>query len=211
MTPVARSDLHSAPRRAAPSALGPGRLRLCAAGFALGLLLPGVLQAQPADASAPPRLSELAVRSGYTVIDTVPGPGRSPAAAPAAAPAGDRPIAAGRAADALCVPTPANDPAASGGEALRPAASAGSADRSEAPASRRADREPDVRCSVFDTEGGRIEELRVRGQVQRVRVQPPGTARAYEIQLLDAGRDSGAKSGPGRGGEGQRVWPVLSF
>lgn len=71
--------------------------------------------------------------------------------------------------------------------------------------------EPFVECIVIDEDGNRIEELRVRGQTQRIVVRPKDGGLPYEIQLLDAGRDPSAKSGPGRGGSGQRVWPVLSF
>jgi hypothetical protein len=69
-----------------------------------------------------------------------------------------------------------------------------------------------VECLVtVDGDGTRIEELRVGGQTRRMVVHPKDGTRPYEIQLLDAGRDTAAKSGPGRGGAGQRVWPVLAF
>jgi hypothetical protein len=71
--------------------------------------------------------------------------------------------------------------------------------------------EPRVECIVIDEDANRIEELRVRGQTQRIVVRPKDGGLPYEIQILDAGRDPSAKSGPGRGGSGQRVWPVLSF
>lgn len=159
------------------------------------LLAVGVLQAQPREVPPPPRLADLPTRSGFTVVETVV-PERSDATA---RPGGDRSAA-------LCVPmaapsaAPADAGTAASDRAAAPARTAGP----DTP-------EPAVQCSRFDTEAGRIEELRVRGQLQRVRVQPAGNARAYEIQLLDAGRDPSAKTGPGRGGEGQRVWPVLAF
>jgi hypothetical protein len=69
-----------------------------------------------------------------------------------------------------------------------------------------------VECLVtVDGDGTRIEELRVGGTTRRMVVHPKDGNRPYEIQLLDAGRDTAAKSGPGRGGAGQRVWPVLAF
>jgi hypothetical protein len=71
--------------------------------------------------------------------------------------------------------------------------------------------EPAIDCIVVDDDIARIEELRVRGLTQRIVVRPKDGSAPYEIQLLDAGRDPAAKSGPGRGGAGQRVWPVLAF
>ncbi|MEK8048816.1 hypothetical protein AACH10_01035 [Ideonella sp. DXS22W] len=58
----------------------------------------------------------------------------------------------------------------------------------------------------------RIDELRVRGQTQRVTVQPKAvagaaSAPAYEVLPAPGGQDpSQAKDSAGR-----RVWPVLSF
>lgn len=68
--------------------------------------------------------------------------------------------------------------------------------------------EPDVQRQVLEDDNVRIEELRVRGQPQRLVVQPktPGVA-AYEILPPDPGRDTT----PARQGAGQRVWRVLSF
>lgn len=146
-------------------------------------------------APEPPRLATLPLPAGYTVIDAV-----QPSAAQAPASANER---AGRPAP-VCTATPGPPPAsASASPASTAAVAAGE------PSVRGS--EPQVTCTLIETEAGRIEELRVRGQLQRARVQPGGGARAYEIQLLDAGRDPAAKSGPGRGGDGQRVWPVLAF
>ncbi|MCC7101179.1 MAG: hypothetical protein IT500_16485 [Rubrivivax sp.] len=68
--------------------------------------------------------------------------------------------------------------------------------------------EPAVQHIVTEDEGVRIEELRVRGQVQRIVVQSKlGQARPYEIlpatQARDLSQDKRAA--------GQRVWSVLSF
>jgi hypothetical protein len=84
--------------------------------------------------------------------------------------------------------------------ALAAAASAG-ATAAQAP-------EPRVERQVIEDDKVRIEELRVRGQPQRLVVQPktPGVA-AYEILPPDPGRDTT----PARRGAGQRVWRVLSF
>jgi starvation-inducible outer membrane lipoprotein len=68
--------------------------------------------------------------------------------------------------------------------------------------------EPLVQRLVSEDEHVRVEELRVRGQTQRLSVQPKGTeAKAYEI--LPA--RSGSNPSEHRDGAGQRVWPVLSF
>ena len=83
-----------------------------------------------------------------------------------------------------------------------PAAPATAADRSE----------PDVKHTVIEDDGARIDELRVRGQTQRITVTPklPGT-RAYEIITGDAGRDTFDGTGGARSAVGKRVWSVLSF
>ena len=54
----------------------------------------------------------------------------------------------------------------------------------------------------------RIDELRLRGQTQRLTVQPKGDgSRAYEILQPAPGADAAQH----RDATGQRVWPVLSF
>jgi hypothetical protein len=71
--------------------------------------------------------------------------------------------------------------------------------------------EPKVPRIVIQDEAVRIEELRVRGQTQRVVVKPRNAAE-YEIVPANAGRDPSqnrANSNPGAGG--QRVWNVLRF
>jgi hypothetical protein len=68
--------------------------------------------------------------------------------------------------------------------------------------------EPEVRRVVLEDDAVRIEELRVRGQVQRITVTPKAAgARPYEIVPADASRDA---SQP-RGLAGQRVWNLFSF
>jgi hypothetical protein len=68
--------------------------------------------------------------------------------------------------------------------------------------------EPAVQRTVIEDDGVRIEELRVRGQLQRVvvRSKVPG-ARPYEILVGDGARDMT----PERRSAGQRVWHILSF
>jgi hypothetical protein len=71
--------------------------------------------------------------------------------------------------------------------------------------------EPKVERTIIQEEGARIEELRVRGQVQRVVVKPKNAAE-YEIVAPPGGRDPSqnrANQQPGAGG--QRVWNVLKF
>lgn len=68
--------------------------------------------------------------------------------------------------------------------------------------------EPVVQRVVTEDDGVRIEELRVRGQVQRIVVQSKlGHARPYEILPAGQGRDLSQD----KRAIGQRVWSVLSF
>jgi hypothetical protein len=68
--------------------------------------------------------------------------------------------------------------------------------------------EPQVQHLVAEDDRVRIEELRVRGQTQRITVNPKGAgARPYEIHTAPAGSDPSK----GREGVGQSVWPVLTF
>ena len=68
--------------------------------------------------------------------------------------------------------------------------------------------EPAVERKVTEDDGVRIEELRVRGQTQRIVVQSKlGNARAYEIVPANGGRDLSQDKRI----IGQRVWSVLSF
>ena len=72
--------------------------------------------------------------------------------------------------------------------------------------------EPKVQRNVIEDEGSRIEELRVRGQLQRVVVTPKvGTRRSYEIITGDGSRDLSDGADASRGAAGKRVWHVLSF
>ena len=72
--------------------------------------------------------------------------------------------------------------------------------------------EPKVQRIVVEDDNARIEELRVRGQTQRIVVRPKiGGARAYEIVPADGARDLSAGPNASRGAAGQRVWNVFSF
>lgn len=65
--------------------------------------------------------------------------------------------------------------------------------------------EPEVKQRVHEDEGVRIEELRVRGQTQRIVVRPK-TADVRPYQILP---DEPVEVR--RAGAGQRVWQILSF
>ena len=68
--------------------------------------------------------------------------------------------------------------------------------------------EPLVQNLVSEDDQVRITELRVRGQTQRISVQPKGNAApAYEVNPPAAGSDPSKA----RDGAGQRVWPLLRF
>ncbi|WP_397534438.1 hypothetical protein [Roseateles sp.] len=72
--------------------------------------------------------------------------------------------------------------------------------------------EPKVERIVLEDDANRIEELKVRGQTQKVTVQPKNSkAPAYEIVMGDGSRELSAGPGSNRGTVGQRVWRVLSF
>jgi hypothetical protein len=71
--------------------------------------------------------------------------------------------------------------------------------------------EPFVKHTVIDDGRARIEELRVRGQLKKVTVQPKGRAPGYEILLGDGAHVVGDDPGTSRGSAGKRVWNVLRF
>ncbi|MEO6033143.1 MAG: hypothetical protein ABIP61_14800 [Burkholderiaceae bacterium] len=68
--------------------------------------------------------------------------------------------------------------------------------------------EPNVRHSVVEDDGARIDELRVRGHAQRIVVTPKiGPRKSYQILTGDGSREPG----DGQGATGKRVWNVLEF
>jgi hypothetical protein len=67
--------------------------------------------------------------------------------------------------------------------------------------------EPRVERRVTEDDHVRIEELRVRGQTQRIVVRLKDGARDYEILPAGNGRDLSQDKRE----IGQRVWSVLSF
>jgi Protein of unknown function (DUF2782) len=71
--------------------------------------------------------------------------------------------------------------------------------------------EPNVQRTVVQDDGARIEELRVRGQVQRITVKPKNAAE-YEVVPPVGGRDpSQNRANQQAGAGGQRVWNLLRF
>jgi len=71
--------------------------------------------------------------------------------------------------------------------------------------------EPNVKRTVIDDGRARIEELRVRGQLQKVTVAPKNGAPGYEILLGDGTHTMGDDPGTSRGSAGKRVWNVFRF
>lgn len=66
----------------------------------------------------------------------------------------------------------------------------------------------DSQRRVLEDDGVRIEEFRVRGQLQRVIVRSKvGGARTYEIIVGPGGRDPSQE----RGTAGQRAWSLFDF
>ncbi len=85
---------------------------------------------------------------------------------------------------------------------VAPVINAAAADRSE----------PDVKRTVIEDDGARIDELRVRGQATSVSVTPKlGPRKRYEIITGNAGRDTFDGTGGARSAVGKRVWNVLDF
>jgi hypothetical protein len=72
--------------------------------------------------------------------------------------------------------------------------------------------EPNVKHTVIEDEGSKIDELRIRGQAQRIVVTPKvGLKKSYEIITDSSGREMSDGSGASRGAVGKRVWNVLNF
>lgn len=68
--------------------------------------------------------------------------------------------------------------------------------------------EPNVQRNVTEDTGARVDELRVRGQTQRIVVQSKiASAPAYEIGTSTDGRDTSQDNRS----EGRTLWRLLSF
>jgi len=71
--------------------------------------------------------------------------------------------------------------------------------------------EPAVQRTVIEDKGAKIEELRVRGNLQRIVVTPRGPAPGYEVLTSDGYHPTADDPGTSRGSAGKRVWSVLRF
>ena len=71
--------------------------------------------------------------------------------------------------------------------------------------------EPAVQRTVIEDKGAKIEELRVRGNLQRIVVTPRGPAPGYEVLTSDGYHPTADEPGTSRGSAGKRVWSVLRF
>ncbi|MBC8056448.1 MAG: DUF2782 domain-containing protein [Rhizobiales bacterium] len=72
--------------------------------------------------------------------------------------------------------------------------------------------EPNVRYTVVEDEGSKIDELRVRGQLTHVVVTPKvGLTKSYEIIMSRSGREPVDGTGGANSAAGKRVWNVLAF
>ncbi|MCG3190121.1 MAG: hypothetical protein LKCHEGNO_02730 [Burkholderiaceae bacterium] len=69
--------------------------------------------------------------------------------------------------------------------------------------------EPKVQRTVIEDDHVKIEELRVRGQLQRITISPKAAGvRPYEIAPPDSGRDPSQQS---KGISGHSLWQLFSF
>jgi len=71
--------------------------------------------------------------------------------------------------------------------------------------------EPAVQRTVIEDKGAKIEELRVRGNLQRIVVTPRGPAPGYEVLTSDGYHPTADDPGTSRGDRHPRVWSVLRF
>jgi hypothetical protein len=72
--------------------------------------------------------------------------------------------------------------------------------------------EPAVQRTVIEDRAARVDELRVRGQLQKVTVSPKGGAPEYEVLTqTDGTRVFVSETGQSPGSSGKRVWKVLRF
>ena len=72
--------------------------------------------------------------------------------------------------------------------------------------------EPAIQRTVIEDRLSKVEELRVRGQLQKVTVDNKGRAPNYEVLTHDGARDIADGGIVGLGGAaGKRVWNVLRF
>jgi hypothetical protein len=72
-------------------------------------------------------------------------------------------------------------------------------------------KEPVVKRTVIEDRSAHIEELRVRGQLQKVTVDPKGSAPGYEIIVGGGEHEFPEGMKPTRGAVGKRVWNIFRF
>jgi hypothetical protein len=72
--------------------------------------------------------------------------------------------------------------------------------------------EPNVKHTVIEDKGSKIDELRVRGQLTHVIVTPKvGITKSYELIMSRSGREPPDGTGGVNTGVGKRVWNVVNF
>jgi len=71
--------------------------------------------------------------------------------------------------------------------------------------------EPAIKRTVIEDKTAKIEELRVRGNLQKVVVTPKGGAPGYEVLTSDGYHPTADDPGTSHGSAGKRVWSVLRF
>ena len=71
--------------------------------------------------------------------------------------------------------------------------------------------EPAIQRTVIEDRSARVDELRVRGELQKVTVSPKGGAPGYQVLTGDAAHSGGEGPGTPRGATGKSVWKVLGF
>jgi hypothetical protein len=72
--------------------------------------------------------------------------------------------------------------------------------------------EPNVKHTVIEDKGSKIDELRVRGQLTHVIVTPKvGITKSYELIVSRSGREPPDGTGGANTDVGKRVWNVLNF
>jgi hypothetical protein len=72
-------------------------------------------------------------------------------------------------------------------------------------------KDPVIQRTVIEDRSAHIEELRVRGQLQKVTVDPKGSAPGYEIIVGGGEHEFPEGMKPTRGAVGKRVWNIFRF
>jgi len=80
----------------------------------------------------------------------------------------------------------------------------------EKPSALREKGEPNVQYTIIEDDSVRVDELKVRGQTQKITVTPK-IGPSYEIITSDGSRDYSYGPKPARGAAGARVWSFFTF